>query len=78
MELNIWTSSEVTSACKDSSGAWVVNLTRILPEGREIKRVLRPVHVVLATGFGGGTRVVPRFPKQVLRAPLYPSFHTRR
>ena len=69
MELNVWTSSTVTSAEKDASGAWIVNVTRTFPDGTELKRVLRPAHVVLATGFGGGSRVVPRFPKQVSRIP---------
>lgn len=67
MELNVWTSSTVTSAEKDASGVWIVNVTRMLPDGTEIKRVLRPVHLVLATGLGGGARTVPKFPKQVLR-----------
>ena len=66
MELNIWTSSTVTSIEKDASGAWVVNLTRILPDGSESKRVLHPTHLVLATGFGAGSRKLPTFPKQVL------------
>jgi len=66
MELNVWTSSTVTLAEKDASGAWVVNLTRILPDGTETKRVLRPAHVVFALGFGAGAWNVPTFPKQVL------------
>jgi len=64
MELNVWTSSTVTSAEKDVSGAWVVRLTRILPDGTEIKRVLRPTHVVFALGFGAGAWSTPKFPKQ--------------
>jgi len=66
MELNVWTSSTVTSAEKDASGAWVVHLTRILPDGTEIERVLRPVHLVTAQGLGAGSWSVPKFPKQVL------------
>ena len=68
MELNVWTSSTVTSAEKDSSGIWIVNLTRILPDGTEVKRVLRPTHLVFATGLGGGSLVIPKFPNQVLRS----------
>jgi len=64
MELNVWTSSTVTSAEKDGSGAWVVNVTRTLPDGTETKRVLRPIHVVFALGFGAGTLNIPKFPKQ--------------
>ena len=66
MELNVWTSTTVTSAEKDASGAWIVNLTRILPDGTETKRALRPAHVVLATGFGGGSWSIPKTPKQVV------------
>ncbi|KAF9644022.1 FAD/NAD(P)-binding domain-containing protein [Thelephora ganbajun] len=50
MELNVWTSSTVTSAEKDASGVWVVNLTQILFDGTETKRVLRPTHLVFALG----------------------------
>jgi len=64
MELNIWTSSTVTCAEKDASGAWIINLTRILPDGTETKRVLRPAHVVFALGFGAGMWNTPKFPKQ--------------
>lgn len=66
MDLNIWTSSTVTFAEKDASGAWVVNVTRILPDGTEAKRVLRPTHVVSALGFGGGSLNIPKYPKQVI------------
>jgi len=66
MELNVWTSSTVTSAEKDASGAWIVNLTRTLPGGKETKRVLRPAHVVFALGLGAGAWNIPEFPKQVL------------
>ena len=71
MELDIWTSSTVTSAEKDASGAWVVNLTRILSDGTESKRVLRPTHLVLATGLGAGAINVPKFPKQVIPPPVH-------
>jgi len=74
MELNVWTSSTVTLVEKDASGAWVVNLTRILPDGTETRRVLRPTHVAFALGFAAGTWNAPTFPKQVLS----PSFlHTQ-
>jgi len=70
MELNVWTSSTVTLAEKDASGAWVVNVTRIHPDGTETKRVLRPVHVVFALGLGAGAWNIPKSPKQVI--PLNP------
>ena len=65
MELNVWTSSTVTSAEKNASGTWIVNVTRILPDGTESKRVFQPTHLVFATGLGSGTWAVPKFPKQV-------------
>ena len=74
MELNVWTSSTVTSAEKDASGAWIVNLTRILSDGTETKRILRPAHVIFALGFGAGMWNVPEFPKRV-RLPMYPCSH---
>ncbi|KAF9779781.1 hypothetical protein BJ322DRAFT_1012818 [Thelephora terrestris] len=64
MELNVWTSSTVTSAEKDPSGGWIVNLTRILPDGTESQRVLRPTHLVFATGLGSGSLVIPKFSKK--------------
>lgn len=70
MELNVWTSSTVTSVEKDTSGAWVIHLTRILPDGTEIKRVLRPVHLVSAQGLGAGSWTVPKLPKQVI-SPMF-------
>ena len=76
MELNVWTSSTVTLAEKDASGAWVVNVTRILPDGTETKRVLRPTHVVSALGFGGGSLNIPKAPKQVL-SPGHQRAHVR-
>ena len=66
MELDVWSSSTVTSAEKDASGTWVVNLTRILLDGTESKHVLRPTHLVLATGLAAGAINVPKFSKQVL------------
>ena len=76
MDLNIWTSSTVTFAEKDISGAWVVNVTRILSDGTESKRVLRPTHVVSALGFGGGSLNIPKYPKQVV-SPGFVRAHVR-
>ena len=70
MELNVWTSSTVTSAEKDASGTWAVSLTRILPNGTETKRVLHPTHVVFALGLGAGSWSIPQTPKQVLSSSL--------
>ena len=71
MELNVWTSSTVTLAEKDASGAWVVNVTRTLPDGTETKRILRPTHVVFALGLGAGAWNIPKSPKQVHSLSLF-------
>jgi cation diffusion facilitator CzcD-associated flavoprotein CzcO len=60
MELNIWTSSTVTSATPDDSKKWIVKVTR--GDGRE--RTFKVNHVVFATGFGGGAINFPTFPGQ--------------
>lgn len=49
MELDYWSSTEATSASFDeASGTWTVTINR---EGED--RVLRPTHLVLATGMSG-------------------------
>ena len=59
MELNYWSSTTATSAKYDeASGEWVLHVTR---EGRDV--VLRPKHLVLATGMSGKANV-PVFPGQ--------------
>ena len=74
MELNVWTSSTVTSAEQGASGTWTVNVTRVLPDGTETKRVLHPTHLVFATGLGGGSWAVPKFPEQVLLPLIFSSY----
>ena len=55
MELNFWTSTEVTGGDWDAdAGRWTILLAR---EGREV--VLRPRHVVMATGVSG----IPNIPE---------------
>ena len=76
MELNVWTSSTVTLAEKDASGAWIVNVTRVHPDGTETKRVLRPGHVVFALGLGAGAWNVPKSPKQVVYLKPFVIRHT--
>ena len=76
MELNVWTSSTVTLAEKDASGAWIVNVTRVHLDGTETKRVLRPVHVVFALGLGAGAWNIPKSPKQVVYLKLFMLRHT--
>jgi cation diffusion facilitator CzcD-associated flavoprotein CzcO len=62
LELNVWTSSTITSALPDASNTrWIVAIKR--SDGTE--RVFRHVkHVVFATGLGGGA--------ENINLPLYP------
>lgn len=58
LELDVWTSSTVTSVSKDSSGEiWNVTVKRA--DGTE--RVFHPKHVVFATGVTGGDPKMPAF-----------------
>jgi len=55
MELNCWTSAELTGGTRDeATGRWTVTLTR---DGQP--RTLHPRHVVMATGVSG----IPQIPK---------------
>jgi putative flavoprotein involved in K+ transport len=59
MELNYWSSTPATSATYDAAaGEWVVHVTR---NGKDM--VLRPKHLVLATGMSAKANV-PVFPGQ--------------
>ena len=59
MELNYWASTAATSAKYDeAAGEWVLHVTR---DGKEM--VLRPKHLVLATGMSGKPNM-PDFPGQ--------------
>ena len=60
MELNYWTTSEVTSASyDDASGEWTVNVTRMADDGSTEDVVLSPKQLILATGMSG----VPNVPE---------------
>ncbi len=59
MELNYWSATTATSATYDpTTGEWLVHVTR---DGKDV--VLRPRHLVLATGMSGKANV-PVFPGQ--------------
>ncbi len=59
MELNYWSATTATSAKYDpATGEWLVHVTR---DGKDI--VLRPKHLVLATGMSGKANI-PVFPGQ--------------
>ncbi|KAK0240273.1 hypothetical protein EDD85DRAFT_824912 [Armillaria nabsnona] len=58
MEVNVWTSSTVVSALPDADNKWTVKVQRSSGE----ERVFKVNHVVLATGFAGGTGNVPHYP----------------
>jgi cation diffusion facilitator CzcD-associated flavoprotein CzcO len=60
-ELNVWTSSTVTSASRDAQNKWNVTVKRI--DGSE--RVFKVNHLVFATGLGGGEPNMPSYPGMV-------------
>jgi cation diffusion facilitator CzcD-associated flavoprotein CzcO len=57
MELNVWTSSEVLSTTPNMSNKWDVVVNR---NGKE--RTLHVNHVIFASGLGGGTYDIPKYP----------------
>ncbi|KAJ3794357.1 hypothetical protein GGU11DRAFT_845064 [Lentinula aff. detonsa] len=61
MELNVWTSCEVTKAARnDPSGTWTVT-TRHSSDGKE--RAFKSIkHLVFATGFNGNQPNIPTYP----------------
>lgn len=62
MELNVWTSTTVTSALlNDNSHLWSVTVRR--QDGSE--RVFTVKHVVFAMGFKGGDGYIPTYPGMV-------------
>jgi cation diffusion facilitator CzcD-associated flavoprotein CzcO len=64
LELNIWTSSTVTSVRQDpKTKKWSVVVHR---DDKGTERIFHPVHVVLATGITGGAVKVPEIPGKVL------------
>ena len=59
LELNVWTSTEVTNASfDDASKDWLIALKR----GDGSVREMRCKHVVMATGVSGGAPKLPRLP----------------
>jgi cation diffusion facilitator CzcD-associated flavoprotein CzcO len=57
LELNVWTSSTVTSVRQDpKTKKWTVVVHR---DDKAVERIFHPVHVVLAVGFIGGSIEVP-------------------
>lgn len=73
MELNYWSSTECTSAAYDeATGEWAVHVVR---EGAPV--VLRPKHLVLATGMSGMPKI-PDIPgADSFEGDLYHSSHYR-
>ena len=60
MELNVWTSTKLTSATySDDSKTWTVDLIR----GDGTTRTLKPKHIIFCTGHAGEPRI-PTFPNQ--------------
>ncbi|KZT00877.1 FAD/NAD(P)-binding domain-containing protein [Laetiporus sulphureus 93-53] len=58
MELNVWTSSEVSNVRKDDDGKWSVTVRK----GDGTERTFHVDHVIMAVGFGGGVPKVPDIP----------------
>lgn len=59
MELPVWTSVRFLSAERDdAAGNWTVRLK--MPDGAE--RIVRPKHVIMATGGVSGRKKIPRLP----------------
>ncbi|KAF5710885.1 flavin-binding monooxygenase [Fusarium mundagurra] len=59
MDLNVWTSTELVHADYDQeSNTWLATIKR----ANGIERILRPRHIILATGGIGGKPVVPQLP----------------
>ena len=68
MELNIWTSSTVTSATKNASTSkWDVTVKR----GDGTERVFHVDHVVFALGLGAGKPNLPSYPGRVSIRDLF-------
>ncbi|OAG06677.1 putative flavin-containing monooxygenase YUCCA3 [Paraphaeosphaeria sporulosa] len=68
LELNVWTSSTISSASySDVDAKWTVIVTR--SDGKE--RTLRPAHVIFCTGHSG-VPLIPTFPGQdTFRGTVY-------
>ncbi|KAF9037462.1 hypothetical protein BJ165DRAFT_1558194 [Panaeolus papilionaceus] len=66
MELNVWTSSKITSMKQSSeTNKWTVNILRKKTSNGEERTENRKItipHVVLATGFGSGVPNTPNYP----------------
>ncbi len=63
MELNVWTSTNVSRIRKDNStGLYQVTVQR---NGQDSERVFTVKHVVFATGFAGGGPHMPTYPGMV-------------
>ncbi|TFK70710.1 FAD/NAD(P)-binding domain-containing protein [Pluteus cervinus] len=58
LELNVWTSSQVTKAIQDDAGKWRVTVRK--PDGRD--RVFVVNHLIFATGFGPSRGNLPQYP----------------
>lgn len=76
LDLNVWTSSSITSVEHDAaSGAWTVTVSR----GNGEEQVLHPKHVIMATGISGNEPYEPEltgrddFSGEVLHSSRYRS-----
>jgi cation diffusion facilitator CzcD-associated flavoprotein CzcO len=66
LELNVWTSSEVTSAKQDDvTKEWTVHIKRTNADASVEDREFKVKHVVFAIGWNGGGPNIPKFPGTV-------------
>ncbi|KUL81753.1 hypothetical protein ZTR_09400 [Talaromyces verruculosus] len=64
MELNVWTRSKVEGATyDDAKSVWTVNIRRYNEDGTSRERIVKPSHIVWATGHAGEPQI-PTFPGQ--------------
>jgi len=74
LELDVWTSSNVRSARKNSSGTWDIVVDRA---GNE--RTLTVHHLIFATGLGAGEGHVPSYPgMDTFKGQILHSLHHKR
>jgi cation diffusion facilitator CzcD-associated flavoprotein CzcO len=72
MELNVWTSSNITSMEYDENAhVWEVNVDRGGGTGPGFgERILKPRRIVFAIGLAGGVPNVPEFKGKVYSSSL--------
>lgn len=66
MELNVWTSSQVTKVVQDPrTGRWNITVEIGLKDSAVRERIFNVKHVIFAQGFSGGRGYIPEYPGMV-------------